>query len=104
MLQLEDRGEGLPANVLDRILIAEPVRPFDRIIHMPLPTVFAEVAETGRNAALRGNRMTPPREHFRDACGRKTRLNRALSSPQTGAAGTDNDHIECMVGKFVDVR
>jgi hypothetical protein len=71
---------------------------------MPLPTVFTEVAETGRNAALRGNRMTPRREDFRDACGRKTRLNRALSSPQTGAAGTDNDHIECMVGKFVDVR
>jgi hypothetical protein len=70
---------------------------------MPLPTVFAEIAETGRNAALRGNRMTPRREHFRDACGRKTRLNRALSSPQTGAAGTDNDDIKRMVDESVCV-
>src|ERR1700730_10333726 len=99
MFQLEDRGDGLPAHVLDRILVAEPIRPFDRIVHMPLPTVFPGVPETGRNAPLRGTRVTPRRKDFRDACGRKTRLNRALSSPQTGAAGTDNDHIECMVGK-----
>src|ERR1700693_4181274 len=93
MFQLDDRGDGLPAHVLDRILIAEPVRPFDRIIHMPLPTVFAEVAETGRNAALRGNRMTPRREHFRDACGRQTRLNRALSRPQTAVSVGANELV-----------
>ncbi len=50
MFQLDDRGDGLPAHVLDRILVTEPVGPFDRIVHMPLPTVFAEVAETGLNA------------------------------------------------------
>ena len=44
MFQLEDCRDGLPAHVLDRILIAEPIRPFDRIVHMPLPTVFAEIA------------------------------------------------------------
>ena len=50
MLELDHRGCGLPAQVFDRVLVAEPVGPLDRTVHMPLPTVLAEVAETGGNA------------------------------------------------------
>jgi hypothetical protein len=103
MFQLEDGGDGLPAHVLDGILIPEPVGPFDRVVHMPLPAVFAEVAETGRNAALGCNRMTPRREHLRNAGTRQARLNGALGGAQTGTAGTDDDDIKRMVDELVCV-
>src|SRR6202043_2387493 len=103
MFQLEDRGDGLPAHVLDRILVTEPVRPFYRIVHVPLPTVFAEIAETGCNAALGCNRMTACRKHLCNAGSRQARLDGTLSGAQTGTAGTDNDHIECMVDELVCV-
>src|SRR5664280_584731 len=101
MLQLEDRGDGLPAHVLDRILVTEPVGPFDRIVHMPLPTVFAEIAETGCNAALGCNRMTACRKHFCNASRRQVCLDGALSGAQTGTAGTDDDDIKRMVDESV---
>lgn len=104
MFQFEDGGDGLPAHIFDGILVAEPVGPFDRVVHMPLPIVFAEIAETGCNAALGCNRMTACRKHLCDAGSRQACLDGALRGAQTSAAGTDNDHIERMVGKFVDVR
>src|SRR5665647_2432206 len=103
MFQLEDRGDGLPAHVLDRILIAEPIRPFDRIVHMPLPTVFAEIAKTGCNATLGGNRVTACRKHFCNASSCQACLDGALSSAQTGTAGTDDNDIKRMVDEFVCV-
>src|ERR1019366_5590599 len=103
MLQLEDRGDGLPAHVLDRILVTEPVGPFDRIVHMPLPTVCAEIAETGCNAALGGARLTACRKPLDDAGSRQARLDGALRGAQTGPAGTDDDDIKRMVDEFVFV-
>src|ERR1700690_2393774 len=103
MFQLEDCRDGLPAHVLDRILVAEPIRPFDRIVHMPLPTVLAEVAEAGCNAALSCNRVTARRKHLCDASGRQARLYGALRGAQTGTARTDDDDIKRMVDEFVFV-
>jgi hypothetical protein len=70
MFQLDDGGDSLPAHIFDSVLVAEPIGPLDRVVHMPLPTVFAEVAETGRNAALGRDRMAACREHLCDASGR----------------------------------
>src|SRR6476659_8643690 len=75
MFQFEDGGDGLPAHIFDGILVAEPVGPFDRVVHMPLPIVFAEIAETGCNAALGCNRMTACRKHLCDAGSRQACLN-----------------------------
>ena len=101
MFQLEDRRDGLPAHVLDRILIAEPIRSFDRIVHMPLPTVFAEIAKTGCNASLGCNRVTACRKHFCNASCRQACLDCALSGAQTGTAGTDDDDIKRMFDESV---
>src|ERR1700688_478298 len=98
MFQLKDCRDGLPAHVLDRILIAEPIRPFDRIVHMPLPTVFAEIAKTSCNAALRGYRVTACRKNFCNASCRQAGLDGALSGAQTG---TDDDDIKRMVDELV---
>src|ERR1039457_4799359 len=103
MLQLEDRGDGLPAHVLDHILVTEPVGPFDRIVHMPLPTVFAEIAETGCNAPLGCNRMTACRKHLCDAGSCQARLDGALRGAQTGTTGSDDDDIKRMVDELVSV-
>jgi hypothetical protein len=64
MLQFDDGGDGLPAHIFDGVLVAEPIGSFDRVIHMPLPTVFAEVAETGSNATLGRDRMAACRKHL----------------------------------------
>src|SRR5665647_3713973 len=101
MFQFEDGRDGLPAHIFDGILVAEPVGPFDRVVHVPLPTVFAEIAETGCNAALGCNRMTACRKHLCDAGSRQARLDGALRGAQTGAAGTNDDDIKRMVDELV---
>ena len=103
MFQFEDGGDGLPAHIFDGILVAEPVGPFDRVVHMPLPIVFAEIAETGCNAALGCNRMTACRKHLCDAGSRQACLDGALRGAQTGTAGTDDDDIKRMVDELVCV-
>ena len=103
MFQFEDGGDGLPAHIFDGILVAEPVGPFDRVVHMPLPIVFAEVAETGCNAALGRNGMTACRKHLCDAGSRQARLDGTLRGTQTGTAGTDDDDIKRMVDELVCV-
>src|SRR5437868_11639429 len=53
VLEFIDRLRRLAHHVLDRILIAEPVRPLDGVVHVPAPVVLVHVAERRRYAALR---------------------------------------------------
>ena len=39
----------------DGILVAQPVRTFNGIVHVPIPTVFLHIAQRSRNAPLCGN-------------------------------------------------
>ena len=39
MLELDDRRDRVAAHVFDRVLVAEPVRPLDRVVHVPAPVV-----------------------------------------------------------------
>src|SRR6516164_7345651 len=39
MFELDDRGDRIAAHVLDRVLVTEPVRTLDRIVHVPSPVV-----------------------------------------------------------------
>ncbi len=64
MLQFDDRRDRLAAHVFDRVLVAEPVRALDRVVHVPAPVVVAHVAERGGNAALRGDGVAAGREHL----------------------------------------
>ena len=98
MVELVDRGRRVPAEIFDRILVAEPVRTLHGIIHMPAPVVGAHVAERGRNAALRRDRMRAGREHFGDAGGPQSRLGAADAGAQARAASPDDDHVEGVVG------
>src|SRR5215475_15613667 len=48
-----------------------------------------------------GNRMAARWEHFRDARGSKAGFRRALCSTQSCPTCTHDDHIECMIDKFI---
>jgi hypothetical protein len=44
MLQLVDRGRRLAHHIFDRVLIAQPVRPLDGVVHVPGPVIGRVVA------------------------------------------------------------
>lgn len=43
MLKFDHRGDGLPAHVLDGILVAEPIGALDGVVDVPLPNILAEM-------------------------------------------------------------
>ena len=93
VLEFVDRRRRLTHHVFDRILVAEPVRPLDGVVHMPAPVVLVHVAERSRDAALRRHRMRAGRKHLGDAGGAQSRLAAADHGAQARAAGADHDHV-----------
>ena len=67
MLKLVNRLGGFAGKVFHRVGITKPVRPFDRVIHMPLPTIRAHVAKRCSDATLGGNSMGTGRENLGNA-------------------------------------
>ena len=44
MFQFDHRRHSFPAHVFDGILITQPVRAFDGVVHVETPVVFAHIA------------------------------------------------------------
>ncbi len=101
MLKLINRLRGIFTKILDRILIAQPVRPFDGVIHMPAPVIFAHIAKRCRNPALGRDGVGTGRKHLGDAGGFQTGLRSAKRGPQPRAPGTNDDDVVGMVNDFV---
>src|SRR4051794_14012360 len=101
MLELDHRRRGFAAQIFDRVLVAEPVRPFDRIVHMPGPVVRAHVAERSGNPALRGDGMASGWEDLGHAGGFQPGVGSAHRRPEPGASGTDNDDVITVVDDLV---
>ena len=99
VFEFVDRLRRLAHHVFDRILIAEPVRPLDGVVHVPAPVVLVHVAERRRNAALGGHRMRAGRKYLGDAGGAQARLAAADHRAQPGAAGADHHDV---VGVVLD--
>ena len=99
VLELVDGLRRVAHHVFDRVLVAEPVRPLDGVVHVPAPVVRMHVAERSRNAALRRHRMRAGREHFCDAGGAQARFRAADHGAQAGAAGADDHDV---VGVVLD--
>src|SRR5690606_31679080 len=93
VLELVNRRRRVLAHVFDRVLVAEPVRTLDGVVHMPAPVVLAHVAERGGDAALRRHGVRARRKHLGDASGAQTGFRAADHGAQAGAAGTDNNNI-----------
>ena len=93
VLELVDGLGRVAHHVFDRVLVAEPVRPLDGVVHVPAPVVRMHVAQRSRNATLRCNRMRAGREHFCDAGGAQARFRAANHGAQAGAAGADDHDV-----------
>jgi hypothetical protein len=93
VLQLDDRRHRLTAHVLDGVLVAQPVRALDGVVHVPAPVVLAHVAERGRHAALGRDRVAAGGKDLGDAGGRQAGGGQAHGCAQAGAAGPDHDDI-----------
>ena len=52
MLQLNHRRNRFPAHVFDGILVAQPVRTFYGVVHVPAPVILAHIAQGRADAAL----------------------------------------------------
>src|SRR5262249_14191661 len=98
VLKLVDGGGRLAAEILDRVLVAEPVGAFDRVVHVPAPVVLAHIAELGGYAALGRTRVRARRKPLGDAGRLQASLAAAQRRAQAGAAGTDHHDAIGVVG------
>ena len=98
MIEFVDGRGRVAAEIFDRVLIAEPVRALDGVVHVPAPIVGPHVAERRGNAALRRHGVRAGREHFGDACDPQSRLRAADARAQARAARADHDDVESVVG------
>ena len=101
MFKFDHRIRSLFAHVLDRILIAKPVRALDGVVHVPAPIIRAHVAKGRTDSALRSDGMASGREHLGNTGGRKSCLGETKSSAQPGATGADDDDIATVIDQFV---
>ena len=104
MLKLDDRCRRLLAHELDGILIAEPVRAFDGVVHVPAPVILAHVAERRADAALGCDRVAARRKELGDAGGSEARFGKTEGGAQAGAAGADHDHVVAVIDPVAHSR
>ena len=100
-LEFEHSLGGFTAHVMDSILITQPVTALDRVVGMPAPVVFSNVAEGGIDASLSGNGVTTGREEFSDTGGLVTLFYQAKSGAESGTTSTDDDGIIGMINNVV---
>ena len=97
MLKLIDRRRRIPAKILDRILVAEPIGTFDGVVHMPFPAIRPHIPQGRSHAPLRRNGVRPGWKHLRHARGPQASFRRAQRRAQSSAASADNDNVVFVV-------
>ena len=98
MVEFVNGGGRIAAQVLDCVLVAEPVGAFNGVVHMPSPIVRPHVAERSRNATLRRDGVRTRGKHFRNARRAQAGPGAADARSQARAARADHNNIECVVG------
>ena len=101
VLQFVNRLRGFAHEIFDCVLIAQPIRPLDGVIHVPLPVIGRVVAEAGRDPALSGNRVRARGEHLGNVRGAQARFGCARGCAQARAPGANNHHVIGMVNNLV---
>lgn len=94
VLQLDDSFGRLAGHVVNGILIAQPVRALDGVVHVPLPIVILHVAQSGVDATLSGDGVRSGREQLGDHRSLESLSDQAIGRAKTGAAGS---HHHCVV-------
>ena len=104
MLELDHGGDRLAAHVLDRVLVAEPVRALDGVVHVPAPVVLAHVAERGADASLRRDGVAAGGEELGHAGGGEPLGGDAERRPQARPARADHDDVVLVLDDGVGRR
>ena len=103
VLKLVDGGRRLASEVFHGVHVAQPVRAFDGVVHVPLPAIRPHVLERGGNAPLRGDRVRARRKDLRDAGGLQALLGHAKRGAQARAAGAHHDDVKLMVDSGIAI-
>ena len=101
VFQLIDGLGRVADQIFDRVLIAQPVRPLDGVVHMPLPAVLAHVAERGGDAALRRDGVRAGGEDLGHAGDLQPLLGGAERGAKARAPGADDDDVVFVIDQFV---
>ena len=101
VLKLIDRRRRIPAQVLDCILVTEPIGALDRVIHMPTPVVGTLVSKGGCDTALRRHGVGAGWKHLCYACRAQSRLDSTERRSQSCASSADDHHVIGMVCQWV---
>eukprot|EP00760_Papus_ankaliazontas_P024347 PhM_4_TR2254/c0_g1_i1/m.78351 len=96
-VELRHHGGGLLAHVLDGVLVTEPVAALDGVEHVPPPVVVLSVRKRSVEAALGGDGVRAAGVQLRDAGDVVAGGGDAHGCAETGATGTDDDGVECVI-------
>ena len=97
VLQLNDRPRRFLAHVFDGVLVAQPVRPLHRVVHVPAPVVLAHVAQRRADAALGRHRVAAGGKDLGDAGRIQPGFGQPEGGPQAGAAGAHDHDVEGVI-------
>ena len=101
MLQFINGGGRMAAEIFNGILVAQPVRPLHRVIHVPAPVIGPHVGKRGRNAALGRHRMRARGKNLRDAGRLQSGLGGAKRGAQARPARPHDNHIKSVIGYWI---
>lgn len=97
VLQFDDSLGRLPCHVVYSVLIAQPVRSLNRVVHMPLPVILLHVAQRRIDAALGGDCVRSGGKQLGDHRRSESLGHQAEGSPQSSSTSTHNNGIIRMV-------
>ena len=101
MFQFDHRRNGFATHIFNRVLIAQPIGAFHRVVHMKSPVVLAHITQGSTDTALRSDRVTARRKDFGDARCFETFFCHAQGCAQPCPTGTDYHHIISMFNNFI---
>lgn len=97
VLELDDTLGRLAGHVVNSVLITEPIRTLDGIVHVPSPVILVHVTERSIDTTLRGNGVGTRREQLRDTSGVEAGLGQTECGAETRATSTDYQSIVLVV-------
>lgn len=97
VLQFDNRSWCFSGHVMDRILISQPIRSLDGIVHMPSPIVLVHVPQSGIDTSLCSYSVTSGWEELRYTGSVETSFGKTEGCSQTSSTGTDDNRIVLMV-------
>ena len=101
---LNNRIRRFLAHEFNGVLIAQPVRPFYRVKHVPAPVVLTHVAERRTDTTLRGDRVGSRRKHLGDASRAQTRFGKSQTRSKPCATCSYYDYIVLMIYDWICCR